>query len=148
MIALAGRGTPYPETTMLPSRFSCREPAARTAPVLVLVSFAAVRGSPQRTGLGRSSRSQTTLTCHERTYTDLESVLGASPQEFESLILRQRSSAAGTCSRYFFRGGKCGLPEWAFSAAAAASAPAAAEASCGVIQASIGPRAARHTLPW
>jgi hypothetical protein len=25
MIALAGRGTPYPETTMLPSRLSCRD---------------------------------------------------------------------------------------------------------------------------
>src|SRR5260370_42242117 len=32
--------------------------------------------------------------------------------------------------------------------AAAASAFAACSANCGVIQLSIGPRAARHTLPW
>ena len=76
MIALTGCGTPYPETTMLPSRFSCREPAAGTAPVSVLVSFAAVRERPRRTGPGRSSRSQTALTYRERTSTDLESVLG------------------------------------------------------------------------
>src|SRR5580704_3401362 len=36
----------------------------------------------------------------------------------------------------------------AASAAAAASAFAACWASCGVIQVSIGARAARHTLPW
>jgi hypothetical protein len=70
MIALARRGTPYPETTMLPSRFSCREPAARTAPVSVLVSFAAGRERPRRTGPGRSSRSQTALACRERTPAD------------------------------------------------------------------------------
>jgi hypothetical protein len=79
MIALAGRGTPHPETTMLPSRFSCREPAAGTAPVSVLISFAAVRERPRRTGPGRSSRSQTALTCRERTPADLESVWGAYP---------------------------------------------------------------------
>ena len=71
----------------------------RTAPVSVLVSFAAVRERPQRTGAGRSSRSQTTLAHRERTPADLESVLGATPQEFESLILRhreqQRRSRAG-----------------------------------------------------
>ena len=48
----------------------------RAAPVSVLVSFAEVRGRPRRTGPGRSSRSQTTLTCRERTSTDLESELG------------------------------------------------------------------------
>jgi hypothetical protein len=47
------------------------------APVSVLVSFAAVRERPQRTGPGRSSRSQTVLTCRERTSTDLESVLSS-----------------------------------------------------------------------
>jgi hypothetical protein len=56
------------------------------APVSVLVSFAEVRGSPRRTGPGRSSRSQTTLTYRERTSTDLESVSG-NPGEFESRIL-------------------------------------------------------------
>ena len=44
------------------------------APVSVLVSFAAVRERPQRTGPGRSSRSQTAPTYGERTSTDLESV--------------------------------------------------------------------------
>jgi hypothetical protein len=62
------------------------------APVSVLVSFAAVRERPQGTGPGRSSRSQAALTRRERTPTDLESVLGASPQEFESLILRLEAS--------------------------------------------------------
>jgi hypothetical protein len=37
--------------------------------------FAAVQERPQRTGPDRSSSSQTTLTCGERTPTDLESVL-------------------------------------------------------------------------
>src|SRR5947208_14458864 len=50
-----------------------------TAPVSVLVSFAAVRGRSRRTGPGRSSRSQTTLTCREPTPTDLESVSGPRP---------------------------------------------------------------------
>ena len=45
------------------------------APVSVLVSFAAVRERPQRTGPGRNSRSQTGMICLERTPTDLESVL-------------------------------------------------------------------------
>src|SRR5467141_49261 len=63
------------------------------APVSVLVSFAEVRGRTRRTGPGRSSRSQTMLTCHERTSTDLESVLGAMPREFESRILRRRMRA-------------------------------------------------------
>ena len=53
------------------------------APVSVLVSFAAVRERPQRTGPGRSSRSQTALTCHERTPTDLESVLAATLTDLE-----------------------------------------------------------------
>ncbi len=43
-------------------------------PVSVLVSFATVRGRSQRTGPGRGSRSQTTLTGGERTPTDMESV--------------------------------------------------------------------------
>src|SRR6267154_834396 len=63
------------------------------APVSVLVSFAAVRGRTRRTGPGRSSRSQTMLTCRECTSTDLESVLGAMPREFESRILRRRMRA-------------------------------------------------------
>ena len=80
------------QVIMLPGRELCtllktfRDGAA---PVSVLVSFAAVRRRPRRTGPGRGSRSQTTLTYRERTPTDLESVLGATPQEFESLILRQ-----------------------------------------------------------
>jgi hypothetical protein len=61
---------------------------------------------------------------------------------------------------YFFRGAEGGVDgaavgdltgcalRWAAAPAAAASARAACAASCGVIQASIGPRAARHTLPW
>jgi hypothetical protein len=53
------------------------------APVSVLVSFAEVRGRPRRTGPGRSSRSQTTLTCRERTSTDLESVLAATAKSPE-----------------------------------------------------------------
>jgi len=46
------------------------------APVSVLVTFAEVRERTRRTGPGRSSRSQITLTCRERTSTDLESVWG------------------------------------------------------------------------
>ena len=61
---------------------------AGAAPVSVLVSFAAVQGRPRRTGPSRSYRSQTALTYSERTSADLESVLGASPREFESRILR------------------------------------------------------------
>jgi hypothetical protein len=48
------------------------------APVSLLVSFAAVRGRPQRIGLGHSSRSQTILTCRERTPADLGSMWGDS----------------------------------------------------------------------
>ena len=46
------------------------------ASVSVLVSFAEVQGRPGRTAPDHNSRSQTTLTCRERTSTDLESVLG------------------------------------------------------------------------
>jgi hypothetical protein len=53
------------------------------ASVSVLVSFAKVRGRPRRTEPGRSFRSQTTLTCRERTSTDLESGLGDSGRENE-----------------------------------------------------------------
>ena len=57
--------------------------------VSVLVSFAAVQACPQGTGLGRVASSQTVLGCREHPPpADLESVLGATPQEFESLILR------------------------------------------------------------
>ena len=57
---------------------------------------------------------------------------------------------------YFFGGADGGAVggfvgwalRWALAAAAAASACAACAASCGVIQVSMGPRAARHTLPW
>jgi hypothetical protein len=121
-------------------------------------------------------------------------VLGATPQEFESLILRQEASRPGygvtkvhssdemldslrtvvmgppskvalstspfptfrqNPAGYFFGGAKDGAAgglagcalRWAAALAAAASALVACTASCGVIQASIGPRAARHTLP-
>ena len=50
--------------------------------------FEGVRRGPDQ---DRNSRSQTALICHERTPTDLESVLGGPPQEFESLILRHLS---------------------------------------------------------
>jgi hypothetical protein len=66
---------------------SGRKPLATgAAPVSVLVLFAEVRGRPRRTGPDHSSRSQTTLTCRERTSTDLESVLGVSPRESGSRI--------------------------------------------------------------
>jgi hypothetical protein len=53
--------------------------------------FESVRGG---TGPGRSCRSQTALTQHERSpVTDLESVLGATPREFESRILRSSDQA-------------------------------------------------------
>lgn len=58
-----------------------------TAPVSVLVSFAAVQERPQRTGPGLSSRSQTAPTCRERTSTDLESVLGRCLRSLIALIL-------------------------------------------------------------
>ena len=48
------------------------------AAVSILVSFAAVRGCPQRNGPGRSARSQTRLTRREHTPTDLENVRGSS----------------------------------------------------------------------
>jgi hypothetical protein len=61
--------------------------------VSFVVSFSYVRpGSP---GHSRpcQRRSQTATTDGEHGSTDLESVLGATPQEFESLILRQLSPA-------------------------------------------------------
>jgi hypothetical protein len=66
---------------------------ADQALVSFLVSFSYVRpGSPGHSGPCRR-RSQTVTTRGERGPTDLESVLGATPQEFESLILRQFSPA-------------------------------------------------------
>ena len=60
------------------SRMFLKPLGTGAAPVSVLVSFAAVRECPQRTGPGLSSRSQTALTCRERVPTDLESVWGDS----------------------------------------------------------------------
>src|SRR5215831_1854058 len=58
------------------------------AAVSFVVSFAEIRERPLRpTGHGHP-RSRTVPACHERWGAHLESVLGATPQEFESPILR------------------------------------------------------------
>ena len=62
----------------------------KTLLVPFLVSFSYVLRHPARTTQNRRPRSRTLLTDAERRPTNLESVLGATPQEFESLILRHR----------------------------------------------------------
>ncbi|MDB4873182.1 MAG: hypothetical protein JWL97_4186 [Gemmatimonadales bacterium] len=75
------------------------QPQTYLAVVSFLVSFTYVRDRSQPYPAARWRRSRPLLTCRERTGAELESVLGASPREFESRILRvseQAQRRAGT----------------------------------------------------
>src|SRR5260370_24757215 len=61
------------------------------APVSVSVSFTPVRRGPAAAVPRSTARSETVTNRAERSPTDLESVLGATPREFESRILRPRT---------------------------------------------------------
>lgn len=59
-----------------------------SAAVSVLVSFASVQHHPRRTGRVEIPQARTVAGLSEHTSADLESVLGVTPREFESRILR------------------------------------------------------------
>src|SRR5579875_269581 len=132
-----------------PQRSTATPPTWRRL-VSFAVSFSYVRTRPARTAYNGQPKSRTLLSYAEPSPTDLESVLGATPREFESRILRYGLPRTGGV-----RSG-AGLAARALRSAAALAAAlarlafctAACSASSGVIQESIGPRAARHTLPW
>ncbi|MCW2913915.1 MAG: hypothetical protein JWN52_1983 [Actinomycetia bacterium] len=63
------------------------------ATVSFVVSFAYVRNRSGPYRMARRRRSHPLTTCSERADAELESVLGASPHEFESRILRQPDQA-------------------------------------------------------
>ena len=68
------------------ARNPARWPGYRS--VSFLVSFDYVQNRSARTTRGRQPRSRTLSTCAEPSRADLESVLVATPREFESRILR------------------------------------------------------------
>lgn len=70
-------------------------PTARLAAVSVVVSFAAVRRRPVEGGSHRPDPVGRLVDRAGQTVSDLESVLGETPQGFESLILRPFSASGG-----------------------------------------------------